>query len=141
MKEIVYTFDRRGCYLPDRKAIFAEETHLRLVVKPHTFEMKLSDEVIRSSSCPGYVIEASRAGEVRFFDEDGTLLASVPESPKEYAQIELSWQQDVLSLQFGCTETVDNYPNCDGESDRWSTEWITQRTVTLNLQENTAEVE
>lgn len=134
MTEIIYTFNNRGVYLPDKKAKFGGESRLRLIVKPHTFELKLSGEVIRSSSCPGYTIEVTRRGGVQFFSAQGELITSVDESDREYPQIELKWSQDEIQLCFGSIETVDYYPNCDGESDRWGEEWVTQREIKLELQ-------
>lgn len=142
MKEIVYTFDNRGCYLPDKTETFEKETLLRLVIKPHKFELRVSDEVLRSSSCEGYVIEASCKGGVSFYDKDNKLLAMAEDNQsEEFAQIKFSWKQEQLSVEFGCKVTVDYYPNCDGESDRWGEEWVTKRAVLLNLKTNAVEIE
>lgn len=141
MKEVVYTFDNRGCYLPDEKAVFETETHMRLIIKPHDFELKVSDEVLRKSCCDGYVIEVSRKGEVRFYDNDRNLLDAVDETQKEFAQVEFSWKQNQLCLNFGYMATVDYYPDCDGEYDRWGTEWISEYKIVYDTVNNKAEID
>lgn len=140
MKEVVYTFDSRGCYLPDKKAAFENESHIRLVIKPHDFELKISDEILRSSSCKGYVIEVSRTGDTHFYDYENNLLVTASGTEKEFAEVRFSWQQDLLTLDFGHMETVDNYPNCDGEYDRWSEKWVPEYGVNLNTATSPAEV-
>ena len=141
MKEIIYTFQNLGGYVPAEAVRFQEESCLRLIIEPHDFEMKISGEVIRSSNCKGYKIEVSRQGAVRFFDYADHLLAATEETEKTFPQVRFLWKQDWLQLQFGCVETVDNYPNCDGEYDRWSEEWVTQRLVVLNLKDNMVEIQ
>lgn len=139
MKEILYTFQTRGGYLPDTPAVFGEETQLRLTVAPHEFELKLSGQVLRSSSFRGCGIEVSSAGAVCFRDSENVLLARLPETGRKFAEVRLIWSQDRLSLEFGQEETVDNYPNCDGEYDRWSEKWVAEYTVNLNLANHSLE--
>lgn len=136
MKEIIYTFNNRGCYLPDKSEAFEAENKIRLVIKPHEFELKVSDEVLRSTSCEGYVIEASRKGEVTFYDYSNNLLAKTEATQKEYSEFRLSWKQNSFCLSFGSLQTVDYYPNCDGESDRWGTEWVTECEVVFDTVNN-----
>ncbi len=129
MKEIVYDFDRRGGYLSDEAAVFGEQTHLRLIIKPHEFELKLSGEVLRSSSCKGYIIETSSNAEVNFYDANAEFIAKSAGVDRSFSQVEFSMKENLLRLSFGRFVTVDNYPNCDGEYDRWSTEWSSEYEV------------
>jgi hypothetical protein len=140
VKEITYTFNNLGCYLPDQTPSFGAEKHLKLIVKPHQFELKLSNEVLRSSKCDGYIIEVSHRGGVRFYDKENTLLTETAETENEFAQVGLSLKQDKLLLSFGQEETVDHYPNCDGEHDRYSTKWVSMYEVSLDTVKNKAEV-
>ena len=140
MKEIIYSFDNRGCYLPDKLETFSDDNVLKLIVKPHEFELKISDEVLRSSVCKGYFIEISNKGKVSFYDYENNLIATVDETQTEYSQFRFSWKQNLLCLNFGHVDTVDYYPNCDGEHDRWGTEWISEYEVRLNTLTNQAEV-
>lgn len=136
MKEIIYTFDNRGCYISDKTAMFEAQSHIRLIIKPHEFELKISDEIIRSSSCKGYIVDVSYKGEVCFYDFEKNLLAKASETQMEFAEVRCSWKSDLLSLEFGRVETVDYYPNCDGEYDRWGKEWVAQYSVTLETKNN-----
>ena len=126
--------------MPDDDTTFGANTHMKLMIKPHDFEFEVSGEVLRRSDCCGYTMVVSRKGEVCFYDTDFNLLAKAEESHCEYKEVAFKWSQNCLSLSFGQRQTVDYYPNCDGEYDRWGTEWVSQRTVTLNLKNNSIEV-
>lgn len=140
MKEIVFTFDNRGGYLPNTPTAFEAETALRLIVKPHEFELKLSGEVLRQSSCSGYILDVTRSGAVCVYDYEHTLLATAEATAADYAQVTFTWSETCLSLSFGRMETVDYYPHCDGEHDRWGTEWITQYEVRFDPATNRIEI-
>lgn len=139
MKEIVFTFDNRGGYVPNAPIAFETETALRLIVKPHEFELKLSGEVLRRSSCSGYILDVSQNGAVRVYDYENNLLAAAEATSADYAQVTFSWSETCLSLSFGRVETVDYYPNCDGEHDRWGTEWVSQYDLRFDPATNTIE--
>ena len=47
----------------------------------------------------------------------------------------LDWKQSEISVQFGSEQTIDNYPHCDGEHDRWSTKWVAEHEVKLQISE------
>ena len=134
MKEILYTFCQRGLYESDagQRVSFGAEPWLRLVIEPHEYALRVSGEVLRQSSCRGYTVEISNLGAACFYDREGTLLAQAEQTPKEYRAFQFVWQQEQLQICFGHEETVDHYPNCDGEFDRWSTSWVTERRVSLN---------
>lgn len=136
MKEVIYTYQSRGCYAADKPTIFETDDRIRLIIEPHQFELKLSGKTLRDTSCNGYIIDVSRKGEVCFYDAENDLLAKADETPKEYERVVFEWAQDHLTLRFGHTEIEDYYPNCDGEHDRWGTTWISEYVVTLNTATN-----
>ncbi len=139
MKELVFTFYRYGYFMNSLKATdaFRDESHLRLIIKPAEYELKVSGDVLTKASCKGYIIEISHKGEVCFYDYENKLLARSDETEKQFKEFGFQWSADVLTVSFGHEETVDNYPNCDGEYDRWSTEWVTDYQVELNIATNT----
>ena len=131
MKEIRYTYNTLGTYVTEGDTRFGEDTHLTLVVEPHDFSLKLGGETLRATSCEGYRIVVSCHGETAFCAYDGTPIATTPATDGTYDGVRLCWTPAALTVEFGHTEEVDNYPNCDGESDRWSTRWVTEHTATL----------
>ncbi|MBQ4037023.1 MAG: hypothetical protein IJC84_02740 [Clostridia bacterium] len=132
MREIRYEFQRLGGYQTKDNTDFGDEKILKLIVEPHEFSLKLGDDTLRSSSCRGYVILASSNGEVNFQDLDGNELVWIPERDQSYRSVRLLWQEGRLLLQFGSYQTVDLYPHCDGESDRWETRWVSGRELSLD---------
>ena len=136
MREIVYEFHRLGGYHTADSTRFGDDTQLKIVVKPHDFSLSLGGDTLRKSTCAGYEIQVSNKGGAAFYDDAQTLLASVPEQERSFRAVILCWQQDTLTLQFGETVTVDNYPNCDGESDRWSEQWVSRYEITFSTAVN-----
>lgn len=141
MRQIRYKFNNSGRYITGDDTVFGSDDALTLTVEPHDFSIAIGSEVLRESSCGGYEIEVFRDGETAFYDAAHALLARTDKGTGSYRQVKLVWKQDILTLQFGRVATVDYYPNCDGEHDRWGKEWETQRAVTLNLQDNSLTVE
>jgi len=141
MRQILYKFCTGGMYVTEDDTVFGSDTQLKLVVEPHDFSLALGGEVLRSSSCGGYEIEVTREGAAAFYAADGTPLARTEKGEGSYQQVRLVWNPAYLQVQFGQIQTVDYYPHCDGEYDRWGKEWVSQRTVTLNLTDNSLEVE
>ena len=141
MREILYKYNTRGLYQTEDDTTFGGETNLKLVIEPHKFSIAVGGETLRSTAYEGGAVVASRNGGAAFYDHTGALLAKAAESDANYKEIYLRWQPDSLSVQFGQAEQVDYYPHCDGEYDRWGTEWVAQRTVTLHLKDNTVTVE
>ncbi len=140
MREILYTFANRGAYVTGQDTAFGEDTHLKLTVEPHDFSLSLGGETLRQSSFRGGSVIVSDTGEAVFYDAEGRKIARAEGGADSYKKVILIWKQDTLSLEFGCVVTVDNYPNCDGESDRWSEEWVAQRRITLFSGKNTPEI-
>lgn len=64
-------------------------------------------------------IEAS--GNVEFLNDDRQLLATVsaPSCGDRYRDVSCKVEGDQILIRFPRYKWVDNYPHCDGESDRW----------------------
>ncbi len=72
----------------------------------------------------GINISVEAKGEVKFFDEKGNLLVSanlpeIEEGRGVYENINCKADCNVITLEFPIVKWIDNYPNCDGEYDRW----------------------
>ena len=80
-------------------------------------------------------------GCVEFYNTDDQPLASatVPENDGGkgvYQDICCFADGNTITLKFPIYEWIDNYPNCDGEHDRWDTKIIDYYTVVFNLSDN-----
>ena len=65
------------------------------------------------------------AGEVAFYDSDNQLLEKTTVAPDGdgrgcYQDVCCKAEQGKILVQFPIYSWVDHYPDCDGESDRWS---------------------
>ena len=129
MKEIKVTYDRRGVYVPNTPILFGAEDVLELVVEEHAFELNLSGEVLREAACPGYRFAVGSDGSVCASDAREMLLAKTDGDGRSFSAVCISGGTGGFVFSFGQTVTVDHYPNCDGESDRYSTTFETQRKV------------
>ena len=90
------------------------------------------------------VIDAK--GVVEFYDLDDNLLATacVPKvtgGKEKYMDAAVKAAGDKLFVIFPLYEWIDNYPNCDGESDRWDARIIGKTAVIFNKETNTATAE
>lgn len=140
MREVLYKYDNLGAYTTGSDTTFGDDSHLKIIVEPHDFSIAVAGEVLRSTSCKGYIIVAYDNGETVFCDNEGNVVARAEKGEKCYKEVILNWKQDILSVEFGYTDVIDYYPNCDGEYDRWEKKWVAQRTVTLNAKNNSVEV-
>ncbi len=140
MREVFYKYSNRGMYVTEDNTSFGEDTQLKIVVEPHEFSLELSGEVIRNTSFAGGSVTVSNKGEAGFYNNEGALIAKADEGEGNYRKVLLDWKQDSLCVKFGRMVEVDNYPNCDGEHDRWSEKWETERLVTLSLKDNSIEI-
>ena len=69
-------------------------------------------------------IEA-KTGEVTFYDLQGNHLLSAtvdvpPAGDEKYSEVSCSVDESRIRLGFPTYSYEDNYPNCDGEYDRWT---------------------
>ena len=136
MREIIYRFCTRGCYETADNTVFRDDFRVKIIVEPHDVSVTVSGDLLRKTSCKGYQIEATQKGEVIFRDMEGKELCRCEEQEQAYREIRLLWKQGELSLQFGATEFIDHYPNCDGEYDRWDERWHGKYQVTLDEESN-----
>lgn len=136
MRDIVYKYDTLGQYITADSTVFGEDKQLKLVALPHDFSIAVGGEVLRHSSFDGGAVVVSQNGEAVFYDNAGSEIARADKTDSTFRQVKLLWKKDALTVEFGCVETVDNYPNCDGEYDRWSERWNAGRTVALRLSDN-----
>lgn len=139
MKEYVFNFYRYGYFLENsnNSAPFGGEKEVKLVITPQEYELKISGEVLRKVSCKGYGIVITDRGAARFYDNQEHLLAELGETQNVFKEFKLEWKPDKILVYFGHIEEVDNYPNCDGESDRWSTSWEKEYEIVFNTADNT----
>lgn len=80
-------------------------------------------------------------GRVEFYNmQDELLIADklpAVEGGKEvYDEVSCQVGNDSITLKFPIYEWIDNYPHCDGEYDRWDTRKIGDKTLVLNLLNN-----
>lgn len=140
MKEIRYAYQTLGGYQTQDSTKFENNEPLKLILEPHDFSLTLSGEVLRSSSFAGCSMIVSPAGGVVFYDHSYTEIARADNGDKSYQEARVEWNPEMLSVQFGSVEEIDNYPNCDGESDRYDYKWIRYRTVSLDPATNTVTI-
>ncbi len=86
------------------------------------------------------VIQAK--GCVEFYTMEDELITSgsvpaVDDGREAYQEIGCQAGGGILELRFPIYEWIDNYPNCDGEHDRWDTRITGFHTLKLDLQTGT----
>lgn len=90
-----------------------------------------SEEITVYFENEGVVLTADRAGNYTFAKADGTVIKNgKAESDRCFMFIYCSVKDNVINVRFPVTETVDHYPNCDGEYDRYSTKIVDNIIVT-----------
>ena len=141
MKELVYNFERNGYYLSNgsTKASFGDDTNMRLKIEPIEYEIKVGGDVLNTASCKGYLINVCNNGEVEFCDYSGVSVAKKQATENVFDEIKFEWSPNKICVDFGSTEEVDYYPNCDGEHDRYGIKWNSKYKVTLKTDTNVIE--
>lgn len=82
----------------------------------------------------GVVLTADKDGNYAIESKDGTAVSSgKAQSDRRFMFIYCSIKDNAISVRFPVTETVDHYPNCDGEYDRYSTKIIDNIIVTCEV--------
>ena len=81
-------------------------------------------------------------GRVEFFDRDGNSLAegkveSQTGGREVYEEVVCEAAETTLTLKFPIVKWIDNYPNCDGENDRWDSVIIGYNTLTYDRKNKT----
>ena len=83
----------------------------------------------------------SANGSAEFYYTDNSLLAK-GEVPKNdggrevYEEVSCQVVENEIILKFPIYEWIDNYPNCDGEHDRWDTRKIGENILKFDYIEN-----
>ncbi len=82
-------------------------------------------------------------GIVDFYTADGSLISSVniPEQTggtEKYHEVLCRYENGNVTFRFPIVKWIDNYPNCDGEHDRWDTVTIGYHTVNFDVNTSTA---
>lgn len=83
-------------------------------------------------------------GRVGFFDRDGATLAegkveSQTGGREVYEEVVCQADETTLTLKFPIVKWIDNYPNCDGENDRWDSVIIGYNILTFDRKNNKVE--
>lgn len=83
------------------------------------------------------VAKIEAAGHLEFFDSEENIIASfdIPAQTggkEKYDEVLCEAKENIIVLRFPIVEWIDNYPNCDGEHDRWDTETIGYHTLKFN---------
>ncbi len=79
------------------------------------------------------LMRVNARGELAFFDSENQPLASVTvpagdEGRGCYMDLSCKAEDDAILVRFPAYSWYDNYPHCDGESDRWDAEIIGYKT-------------
>ena len=76
-------------------------------------------------------LTADKHGNAVFCSADGTKIKrEKAQADRFFLSIYCSVKDGAINVRFPVTETVDHYPNCDGEHDRYSTKTIDNIIVT-----------
>ena len=141
MKEVLYQYRNRGMYVTGDDTAFGGERYMKLVAEPHDFALSVGGEVLRNSCFGGCAVVVSPEGEAVFYDPAGNVIGQAEKAEGSYREARFAWTQDAVSVIFGHMVYIDNYPNCDGEHDRWDERWEAQRTVTLMLKDHSIRIQ
>ena len=92
------------------------------------------------------VIECTGEIEFRRPDDMRNTIAAVTVPKQEggreiYMDVTCSVEDGQIVLKMPIYSWIDHYPNCDGESDRWTTETIGYHTVRYNLETQEVKVD
>ncbi len=82
------------------------------------------------------VIEAK--GHVDLYNMENELIASgnVPaeeEGKQVYQEVRCKVEGKTITISFAIVEWIDNYPNCDGEHDRWDSRTVGYHDLVFSL--------
>lgn len=84
-------------------------------------------------------------GKVEFLDAEDNVIAAADVAEQtggkgKYTDILCGVEGDAIVLKFPIVEWIDNYPNCDGEHDRWDSRTIGYNEMIFDLNTNKIEV-
>lgn len=79
-------------------------------------------------------LTADKHGNAVFNTADGTeIKKDKAQADRFFLSIYCSVKDGVINVRFPVTETIDHYPNCDGEYDRYFTKVIDNIVITCNV--------
>lgn len=89
-------------------------------------------------------VSVEAEGEVNFLDEKGVLLTAsklpkIEEGRGVYENVVCKADENSITLEFPIVKWIDNYPNCDGEYDRWDSVKVGCHILKFNISTNTVE--
>ncbi len=96
----------------------------------------ISDTITVLFKKENIVLTADSHGNATFAHPDGTeIKKDKAEANRLLNSIYCSVKEDVITVRFPVTETIDHYPNCDGEYDRYSERIVDNILVTCPVTE------
>ncbi len=99
-------------------------------------DRSISDTITVLFEKENIVLTADSHGAATFARPDGTEIKKVKaEADRLFGSIYCSVKEGVITVTFPVTETIDHYPNCDGEYDRYSKKIIDNILVTCPVTE------
>ncbi|MBQ5591271.1 MAG: hypothetical protein IIU65_06290, partial [Clostridia bacterium] len=86
----------------------------------------------------GVIALISAKGKVEILDKNDSvvetkILPAVTIGKEVYDEVACFVSNGKIILEFPTYEWIDNYPNCDGEHDRWDTKEIGRETISFEL--------
>ncbi len=104
----------------------------------HEYELKRDGVVTILLEKENLVLEVCSQGDITLCDIDGKSIATKKVEPQKYPDrnfnsVLVKFFDSKVELNMLINKTVDNYPHCDGEYDRWSTIRIENIPVTLKI--------
>ncbi len=103
---------------------------------PYETEFKFNDkmELTVYFSNENIALKADKNGNAVFLNADGEeIKREKAESDRYFSSIYCKSYKSVVSVRFPVFETVDHYPDCDGEYDRYSEIIVDNIVFTLNV--------
>lgn len=98
------------------------------------FDRNKAEEITVLFEKEGVMLTADIYGNYTFESTDGTVVKNgKAESDRCFMFIYCSVKDNVINVRFPITETVDHYPNCDGEYDRYSTKIVDNIVITCKV--------
>lgn len=90
-------------------------------------------------------LEISANGTIVFYPPDDAkpIKAELPDSDggrEVYENVVIRKEDDNIIVSFPVYQWIDNYPNCDGEHDRWDTVTIGYHDVVYDLSNSTVSI-
>lgn len=93
-----------------------------------------NDEITVFFENENIVLSADAHGNAIFCNTDGIeILRDKAQSDRYFSFIYCTVKDGTISVRFPVTETIDHYPNCDGEHDRYSVKIVHNIIITCPI--------